>query len=114
MLPHHALSSLLSKPKGLAISSKWGLLKEEKQEGGRLSFFSSLHSPERWAAQCRAALGRPRSHQGACNLARASGAIEPDARGLTRPASLTPGHKKLHKFPFKAKLDLRGTQASKT
>ena len=39
--------------------------------------------------------------------------LEASRRAYGRPASLIPGHKKLHKFPFKAKLDLRGLRPVK-
>lgn len=49
-LPHHPLSSLLTKPKTLATAGSGGFLRE-KQKGRRLGFFSSLYSLVGWATE---------------------------------------------------------------
>ena len=99
---------LLTKPKGLANSRRWVLLKEEKQEGTQPDSFSCPQT--RWDELAKAhspTLLPPwgiHSHQGACNLVRASGAAEPNAQGLTPglwlPIVSYPTSPKLYKLPL--------------
>lgn len=121
LLPHgtacHPLS-LLTKPKGRA-GHQQEVGASEREEVGRPipEPFPVLHSTMGWAASPGAGLGCHRPHQGTCHLGRASRATEPDAQGLTpglwSPGVSYPRSQKLHKFPFKAKLDLRGLRPVK-